>query len=92
MSALHKRMIQKGGYLCISLVALGLAILNPKVNLPLDFHQYLFVIDITQSMNVEDMSHHDKPVSRLNYTVQLVDSTLQELPCGTKVSAESHKF
>jgi len=83
---LHTHMIQKGLYLGVALVGLGLAILNPKITLPLDFHHYLFVIDITQSMNVEDMSLNGRPASRLKYAINLVDSTLKKLPCGTKVS------
>lgn len=86
MSRLHLYLIRKGAYLWFALIGLAVAIWNPKMNLPRDFHNYVFVIDITQSMNVEDMQIGDKPVSRLNYTLQLVRTSLKELSCGNKVS------
>jgi mxaL protein len=46
----------------------------------------MFVIDITQSMNVKDMHMNKRPISRLNYALQLISMSLKELPCGTKVS------
>jgi len=86
MSALHLRLISNGTYLWLALIGLAIAIWNPKVDLPRDFRHYMFVVDITQSMNVEDMQFNNIPASRLNYTLQLLRSTIKDLSCGTKVS------
>ncbi|MDP3211718.1 vWA domain-containing protein [Methylotenera sp.] len=59
---------------------------NPKIPLSLNVNNYMFVIDITQSMNVKDMHMNKRPISRLNYALQLISMSLKELPCGTKVS------
>jgi mxaL protein len=86
MQALHLRLISKGIYLWLALIGLAVAIWNPKVDLPRDFRHYMFVVDITQSMNVEDMQFDNVSISRLNYTLQLLRGTIKDLPCGTKVS------
>ena len=46
----------------------------------------MFLIDITQSMNVKDMQVNQQLASRLNYTLQLINTSLASLSCGTKVS------
>ena len=46
---------------------------------------YIFVLDVTQSMNVEDYSRDGKPVSRLDFVKLALHRTLRELPCGSKV-------
>lgn len=86
MSALHFYFIRTGLYLWIALISLVIAMVNPKLNLPRDVHNYMFVLDITQSMNVSDMSLRGLSVSRLDYARQLISSSLRELPCGSKVS------
>lgn len=73
-------------HLWLGLMALGIAIYNPHIHLTQDFDHYMFVVDITQSMNVEDMQVHHRPVNRLNFTLQLLKDTVKALPCGSKVS------
>lgn len=70
----------------LAIIGLMIAIYNPKIEAPRDSHGYMFVIDITQSMNVEDMRIDGIQVSRLNYTLALLGATLKELPCGSSVS------
>lgn len=86
MRLLHQLLLRQSAYLWLALIGLIIAIYNPKVTLSRDFHNYMFVIDITQSMNVEDMQKHGLPISRLNYTLQTISSQLKELPCDSKVS------
>jgi mxaL protein len=74
-------------HLWIALFALLIAGLNPKIGFPRDIHNYVFVIDITQSMNVLDMQVGDLPASRLAYTQHLLGTSIGKLPCGTKISA-----
>lgn len=86
MSYLHLYFIHRGLYLWLALIGLAIAMVNPKIPLSLNVNNYMFVIDITQSMNVKDMHMNKRPISRLNYALQLISISLKELPCGTKVS------
>jgi len=43
-------------FLCLSIVFLILGLINPKVNIERDIHNYIFVVDISQSMLTKDMS------------------------------------
>lgn len=86
MSYLHLYFIHRGLYLWLALISLAIAMVNPKIPLSLNVNNYMFVIDITQSMNVKDMHMNKRPISRLNYALQLISISLKELPCGTKVS------
>lgn len=72
--------------LIFAFVLLVLALFRPTIPLKRDLHNYLFVVDVTQSMNTADMTVDGDPVSRLAYTRHLLKNTLAELPCGTNVS------
>lgn len=67
---------------CLLLFA---AAMRPAVPLKRDIHTYLLVADITQSMNVEDMSLHGKKASRMAYTRQLLHDAVASMPCNTRV-------
>lgn len=77
---------QNGFFLWAALLALLAAIYNPTASLPRDIRNFVFVIDITQSMNVADMKIAGLSATRLEYTRRLLSSTLGKLPCGTGVS------
>ena len=70
---------------CATLLLLA-AVLRPTVNMQRDIYSYMLVVDITQSMNVEDMKLDGKPVSRIAYTRHLLRDTVANMPCGTRVS------
>lgn len=74
------------GLLACSALLLLAAMLRPTVNMQRDIYSYLLVVDITQSMNVEDMELAGKPASRLAYTRSLLRDTVANMPCGTRVS------
>lgn len=72
--------------LWFALPALLLAALNPTVSWPHDIRNFVFVVDITQSMNVRDMSLNGLAASRLDYTRKLLSAAIAKLPCSTKIS------
>ena len=58
-------------FLCLSIVFLILGLINPKVNIERDIHNYIFVVDISQSMLTKDMTIEGQKVSRLDYSKRL---------------------
>lgn len=58
----------------------------PKLWLPGPTYRYLFVLDITQSMNVLDVEEHGAPRSRLDSARAALSDALRALPCGSLVS------
>lgn len=72
--------------LCIALLLLIVAMLKPTWPIKRDIYSYLLVADISQSMNVKDMSILGKPVTRMEYQQHLLHRVIGELPCGTLVS------
>ncbi|WP_428309958.1 vWA domain-containing protein [Hydrocarboniphaga sp.] len=47
---------------------------------------YLFVLDVTQSMNVRDQGVDAAPQSRLDAAKQALDAGLRQLPCGSRAA------
>lgn len=72
--------------LILSIVLMVLAIINPSIPLKHNIYNYIFVSDISQSMNTLDMSIMNKPVTRLEYLKHNLHEIMSELSCGTKVS------
>jgi len=70
----------------LSIVFLILGLINPKVNIERDIHNYIFVVDISQSMLTKDMSIDGQKVSRLDYSKKLLQGIMDQLPCKTNVS------
>lgn len=78
---------QRDALLLISaLILLVVSLFHPTIPLERDLHNYLFVVDITQSMNTADMKLGGQPASRLAYTRQLLNKVIAKLPCDSKVS------
>ena len=73
-------------FLCLSIVFLILGLINPKVSIERDIHNYIFVVDISQSMLTKDMSIEGQKVSRLDYSKKLLQGIMDQLPCKTNVS------
>jgi len=72
--------------LTAALLLLIIALFRPTIPLKRDLHNYLIVVDVTQSMNTADMQLRGQPMSRLAYTRQLLHGLITKLPCDTKVS------
>jgi len=73
-------------FLCLSIFFLILGLINPKVSIERDIHNYIFVVDISQSMLTKDMSIEGQKVSRLDYSKKLLQGIMDQLPCKTNVS------
>jgi mxaL protein len=68
---------------CVLLLA---ALFRPTIPVQRNIYSYLLVADITQSMNVVDMSVNGKPASRIAYTQHVLHDMVSAMPCGTRVS------
>ena len=53
------------------------AINNPVINIKKTITSYMFVVDVSQSMNAKDLTHNDKIISRINYTKLLLKKNYQ---------------
>ena len=67
-------------------VLLVVALFKPTLPIKRDIYSYIFVVDISQSMNVIDKNLNGKPVSRMAYTKDTLSRVVSALPCGTNVS------
>jgi mxaL protein len=86
LAARLRRSFDPGAWpLMVAPALLALAAWMPDVNLPRNTYHYMATFDITQSMNVEDMTHDGVPVSRLALARLAMREALRELPCGSKV-------
>lgn len=73
------------GALVLATLLLAATFLNPTVMLERARFDHVIVLDVTQSMNVEDEQLAGKPVSRLAFAKDAMRRLLPELPCGSKV-------
>lgn len=65
--------------------ALAACLLRPGWPVQRDRFDHVILLDITQSMDVQDESLDAKPVSRLGYAKDALRQALLRLPCGSKV-------
>lgn len=72
--------------LLAALLLLITALFNPKIPVKRDIYSYMFVVDISQSMNVIDKKLDGKPATRIAFTQDMLHKVIGELPCGTNVS------
>lgn len=56
----------------------------PTLPLPRSVYRYMFVLDITQSMNARDTHAGDLPADRLGAAKTAVRRVLHDLPCGSE--------
>ena len=57
----------------------------PRTDRTIKGMDLLFVIDITQSMDVKDVDQNGEEISRLTWATEYTKQTLQQLPCGSHV-------
>ena len=74
------------GYLFLSIIFLIAGLINPKVTIERDIHNYIFVVDISQSMLTKDMTIDGEKISRLDFSKKLLQGIMDQLPCKTNVS------
>jgi mxaL protein len=65
-------------------LALALTALRPSALLPRESYGFLFVLDITQSMNTPDAGGSGEPLTRLAAAKGAVRAALPQLPCGSE--------
>lgn len=63
-----------------------IAAFKPTIPLPRNIYSYILVVDISQSMNVEDASLNGKSTSRIAYTQAMLHQVIANMPCDTRVS------
>ena len=73
-------------FLFLTFTCLVIAFINPKFIMKKDITNYIFVVDITQSMLTQDTKINGEKVSRLKYAKNTLHKVLEQLPCKTKVS------
>lgn len=74
----------------LCLFALAIAVLlatlaDPKAELEQPTYRYVFVYDISQSMNVTDVPGFEGEISRLEFAKKASIESLPKMPCGTEI-------
>ena len=64
---------------------LSLCLAHPTLPMQRPVFRYLFVIDITQSMNARDYHQDGFPADRLGFVKASIRQALDKLPCGSEV-------
>lgn len=77
------RIIISSVTMVVALLLIVAALLLPKVERTIKVMDLLFVIDITQSMNVQDAMLDEELVTRIDWAKAYTHKTLASLPCGT---------
>jgi mxaL protein len=72
-------------WLALAALLLALGFAQPRLPWKRSLFEHVVVIDITQSMNVQDELIDGQPVSRLAFAKQALHRALQDLPCGSKL-------
>jgi mxaL protein len=72
--------------LATAFLLLIIAAFKPTIPLPRNIYSYILVVDISQSMNVEDVSLNGKSTSRIAYTQAMLHQVIANMPCDTRVS------
>lgn len=73
--------------LCQALAAavLALCLFKPTFPWKAARFEHVVVLDVTQSMNVQDQALAERPVSRLEFAKHALAQALQSLPCGSRL-------
>lgn len=72
------------GCLLLALAALLLVFTKPVQRQAQPVYRFMFIVDITRSMNVADYSPDGAPLSRLEYVKRMLRGELLKLPCRSK--------
>lgn len=72
--------------LLLASALLASTLFRPSLNLPKSVYRYLFVLDISQSMNARDYHLAGLPPDRLGFAKASLRQALLQLPCGSEVA------
>jgi len=67
-----------------ALVALALVLAFPRIAAERSVFSYLFIVDVTCSMNTMDYELKGRPTSRLEFVKNALHEVLRRLPCGSR--------
>ena len=76
----------RGQSLLLAIALIIICLLKPQANLQKQVFDWFIILDITQSMNVRDMTTHESTLSRLQYSKNAIRASLKSLPCGSRVA------
>ncbi len=71
--------------LALAALLLVLAYARPTLPWKRALFEHVVVLDITQSMNVEDERLDGRPAARLAFAKRMLNDALAELPCGSRL-------
>ena len=77
---------RRAGWFLLAVAVLLPAFFSPYLRLPGTTYAYLFVIDVSESMNVRDVPGGAPDESRLDRAKASVIAALAALPCGSRVA------
>ena len=63
-----------------------LAMYNPTLQFKKSITSYMLLVDVSQSMNAEDLVVNDKPITRIDYTKLLLKRIIDKSDCGSLFS------
>ncbi len=86
MKLSYQSRITASAFLMLAIcIIILLALVFPRTDRTVKVMDLLFVIDITQSMDVVDVELDGEKVSRLTWALDYTKKTLQKMPCGSHV-------
>ena len=71
--------------LALAALLLAAGFFQPTLPWKRSLFEHVVVIDVTQSMNVQDQQIDGRPASRLAFAKQALHEALTDLPCGSKL-------
>ena len=69
--------------LILSIALCLIAINNPILKIQKSVSSYMFVVDVSQSMNAEDLTYNKKNISRIEYTKLILKNIIDASECGS---------
>ena len=72
--------------LVIMLLATALCVLainNPTIQFKKSITSYMLLVDVSQSMNAEDLVFNDNPITRIDFTKLLLKKIIDNSDCGS---------
>ena len=67
----------------LALLLCILAMYNPTLQFKKSITSYMLLVDISQSMNAEDLVVEESPITRINYTKILLKKIIDKSDCGS---------
>lgn len=69
----------------LAIIATSITFFNPKISRDKNRYNYLFIVDITQSMNTRDYTVPGMPSDRLSFVKQVLNKNLSSFSCGSRM-------